>query len=62
MQYLVSGAINKRGFYFGGARSKGFATLRNVPKLLFGGQNWAREGSASLQVRAELVRDISRSL
>ena len=29
--------------YFGGARSKGFATLRNVPKLLFLGQDWARK-------------------
>ena len=29
--------------YFGGARSKGFATLRNVPKLLFWGQDWARK-------------------
>ena len=26
-------------FYFGGARSKGFATPRNVPKLLFWGQD-----------------------
>ena len=26
-------------YYFGGARSKAFATLRNVPKLLFGGQD-----------------------
>ena len=29
--------------YFGGARSKGLAMLRNVPKLLFLGQNWARK-------------------
>ena len=27
------------GYYFGGARSKEFATLRNVPKLLFWGEN-----------------------
>ena len=27
--------------YFGGARSKGFATLRNVSKLTFLGQDWA---------------------
>ena len=26
----------KNAYYFGGARSKGLATLRNVPKLLFG--------------------------
>ena len=26
---------NFKSFYFGGARSKGFATLRNVPKLPF---------------------------
>ena len=29
--------------YCGGARSKGYATLRNVPKLLFLGQDWARK-------------------
>ena len=59
--------------YFGGARSKGFAMLRNVPKLLF----WDKIGHAKSfrqnpwvfglnrlfdEVRAELVRDISRSL
>ena len=36
MQILVN-------FYFGGARSKGFATLRNVSKLTFLGQDWARK-------------------
>ena len=55
-------------FYFGSARSKGFATLRNVAKLLF----WDMIGHASPlmfglnrlfdEVRAELVRDISRLL
>ena len=30
-------------YYFGGAPSKGFATLRNVPKLIFLGQDWARK-------------------
>ena len=59
--------------YFGGARSKGLAMLRNVPKLLF----WDKIGHAKSfrqnpwvfglnllfdEVRAELVRDISRSL
>ena len=34
---------NQPRFYFGGARSKGIATLRIVPKLLFMGQGWARE-------------------
>ena len=29
--------------YFGGARSKAFATLRNVSKLTFLGQDWARK-------------------
>ena len=59
--------------YFGGARSKGLVMLRNVPKLLF----WDKIGHAKSfrqnpwvfglnrlfdEVRAELVRDISRSL
>ena len=59
--------------YFGGARSKGLAMLRNVPKLLF----WNKIGHAKSfrqnpwvfglnrlfdEVRAEFVRDISRSL
>ena len=49
-------------YYFGGARSKGFATLRNVSKLTF----FDKIGFSVLfgfdEVRAELVRDISRSL
>ena len=54
--------------YFGGARSKGFATLRNVSKLQF----FDKIGHAKSvgfgfirpfdEVRAELIRDISRSL
>ena len=54
--------------YCGRARSKGFATLRNVSKLTF----LARLGTQSLQVfgfiwvfdevKTDLVRDISRSL
>ena len=55
-----------RLYYLGGASSKEFATLRNVPKLLFWGEDWARkvlEFSVSLirlvdEVRAEFVRDI----
>ena len=35
VHYWVSSAIDKRGSYFGGARSKRFATLRNVWKLTF---------------------------
>ena len=31
----------KSCFYFGRARSEGFATLRNVSKLKFLGQDWA---------------------
>ena len=60
-------------FYFGGARSKGLPMLRSVPKLLF----WDKIGHVKsfrqnpwvfglnrlfYEVRAELVRDISRSL
>ena len=55
-------------FYFGGARGKGFATLRNVSKLQF----FDKIGQAKSvgfrfirlfdEVRAELIRDISRSL
>ena len=60
-------------FYFGGARSKGLPMLRSVPKLLF----WDKIGHVKSfrqnpwvfglnrlfdEVRAELVRDISRSL
>ena len=29
------GKVTRYGYYFGGARSKGFATLRNVSKLQF---------------------------
>ena len=35
--------MTKMCFYFGGARSKGFVTLRNVLKLIFLGQDWARK-------------------
>ena len=56
-------------FYFGGARSKLFATLRNVLKLLSWGQDWARKvcrffGFIRLfdEVRAELVPYTSTSL
>ena len=55
--------------YFGGTRSKGFATLRNVSKLTFLGQDWARKVcrfSVFLrlfdEVTAELFWDISRSI
>ena len=61
--------MTKMCFYFGGARSKGFVTLRNVLKLIFLGQDWGRKvcrvfGFIRLfdEVRADLVRDISRSL
>lgn len=30
-------------FYFGGARGKGFATLRKIPKCLFRGHDWTRK-------------------
>ena len=52
-------------FYFGGARSKGFATLRNVSKLQFFDKiGHAKSVGFRLfdEVRAELIRDISRSL
>ena len=70
VHYWVTYAVNKRGFfYFGRARSKGFATLRNVPNLLF----WDKIEHAKFvgliglnrlfhEVRTELLRDISRSL
>ena len=29
-------------YYFGGAQSKGFAMFRNISKLTFLGQDWAR--------------------
>ena len=53
--------------YFGGARSKGFAAIGNVPKLLFLGQDWARKVFRLLflvlfgELRAELARDITKS-
>ena len=48
-------------YYFGGARSKAFATLRNVPNLLFCGAT-GHVKSVFDEVRVELVQDISRSL
>ena len=39
---IVTGVICSH-FLLGGARSKGFATLRNVSKLTFLGQDWARK-------------------
>ena len=53
--------------YFGGARSKGFAAIGNVPKLLFLGQDWTRKVFRLLffvlfgELRAELARDITKS-
>ena len=35
MLSMQEGCIMLFTYYFGGARSKGFATLRNVSKLLF---------------------------
>ena len=35
--------LGRKFYYFGGARIKGFATLRNVPKLLF---FWEKIGHA----------------
>ena len=35
--------LNPGTFYFGGARSKGFVTLRTVSKSTFLGQDWARK-------------------
>ena len=56
-------------YYFGGVRSKGLATLRNVSKLQFFdkiGHKQSLQVFASIrlfdEVRAELVRDISRLL
>ena len=54
--------------YFGGARSKGFATLRNVSKLPFFDKIGHAKSvgfrfySAIWRSETELVRDISRSL
>ena len=59
---------NFKSFYFGGARNRGFATLRNVSKLPFfdkiGHAKSVGFGFIRLfdEVTAELVRDISRSL
>ena len=39
----IESAMRSGSRYFGGARSKRFATLRNVPKLLFWGQDRARK-------------------
>ena len=50
-------------FYFGGARSKGFPTLRNVPKLLFSEHDSARFTIRVFDVvKPDWVRNISRSL
>ena len=35
INWKIAHSRNPRDFYFGGARSKGFATLRNVSKLQF---------------------------
>ena len=44
IDFLITRKINKLFvYYFGGAQSKGFATLRNVPELTFLGQDWARK-------------------
>ena len=49
-------------YYLGEASSKGFATLRNVPKLL--NVKSVSFGLSRLfdEVRTDLVRDMSRSL
>ena len=67
-RFQISDFISMIIFYFGGARNKGFATLRNLSKFTFE----TRLGTQSLwvfgfirlfdEVRAELVRVISRSL
>ena len=50
-------------FYFGGARSKGFPTLKNVPKLLFSEHDSARFTIRVFDVeKPDWVRNISRSL
>ena len=45
MQLMIpmSGERSDNKVYFGGERSKGFATLRNVSKLTFLGQDWERK-------------------
>ena len=60
MHYWVSCAINKRGFYFGGGPSKGFATLRNVPKLLFFKDRIRLAKSASFRSYSVILRSESR--
>ena len=35
VEYITIARPNRPFYYFGGARSKGFATLRNVSKLQF---------------------------
>ena len=63
-----NGGLNMIDCYFGGVRSKGFATLRNASKLPFFDKiRHAKSvgfGFIRLfdEVRAELVRDTSRSL
>ena len=68
---LFRSAVLSHGtiYYLGEAPSKGFATLRNVPKLLFYGDRIGHSKSVRFrlsrpfdEVRAELVWDISRSL
>ena len=68
---LFRSAVLSHGtiYYLGEAPSKGFATLRNVPKLLFYGDRIGHSKSVRFrlsrpfdEVRAELVCDISRSL
>ena len=66
VEKLHSSDHNIVPFYFGGARSKGFATLRNVSKLQFFGKIGHAKAVGFIrlfdEVRAELVRVISRSL
>ena len=68
---LFRSAVLSHGtiYYLGEAPSKGFATLRNVPKLLFYGDRIGHSKSVRFrlsrpfdEVIAELVWDISRSL
>ena len=49
---------NHPRFYFGGARSKGIATLRNVPKFFFG----TGLGKQSLQILGLILEITSISL
>ena len=65
---IVGSKFTVFAFFFGGARSKGFATLRNVSKLQFFDKNGHAKSVGFRfirlfdEVRIELVRDISRSL